>query len=318
MNQKKIIIIFFISLIVFCQKTIANDATATIGIGGLELKQSDDISMESEDLFVSTKEIRVRYNFKNTSSKDISTIVAFPLPTLDVGEYMVADAIVNRAQPINFVNFEVKVAGQQVPYKTEVKALVNGKDVALELQKYNIPISPFDKTLNDKLKNLTIQQKQELKAKNIVDGLIDKNIFPNWKIKITFYWNQTFPAGQTLKITHRYNPIYGLTFLENNSFTYYRDPYCIDAATESGLKKKAADQDNQPMIYTIDYILTTGNHWKGPIKNFQLTIDKGAVSNIISLCANSISKTGPTTFQMKSTNYVPKSDLKVLIVGKID
>ena len=41
--------------------------------------------MQSEDLFISAKEIRVRYHFYNNSSSDIVTQVAFPMPDMHMG-----------------------------------------------------------------------------------------------------------------------------------------------------------------------------------------------------------------------------------------
>ena len=60
----------------------ANDSTAAMGTGGLVFTQSEHIVMAEEDLFVSQKKVRVQYRFTNTSSRDITTRVAFPLPDL--------------------------------------------------------------------------------------------------------------------------------------------------------------------------------------------------------------------------------------------
>ena len=51
-------------------------------LANIVLTRSADIEMRSEDLYVSEKEIRVRYSFFNTSKADIRTLVAFPIPDL--------------------------------------------------------------------------------------------------------------------------------------------------------------------------------------------------------------------------------------------
>jgi len=49
----------------------------------------------------------------------------------------------------------------------------------------------------------------------IREGLIqdtprtDGYIEPRWTLKTTYYWEQTFPAGQEVTITHRYAPSVG-------------------------------------------------------------------------------------------------------------
>ena len=58
----------------------ANDSTAELSTGGLVFVQNDDIEMRSEDLFISAAEIRVRYRFFNKSAKDVTVLVAFPMP----------------------------------------------------------------------------------------------------------------------------------------------------------------------------------------------------------------------------------------------
>ena len=63
----------------------ANDSVASMGAGGLVLGRTDGIEMRSEDLYVSAREIRVRYRFYNRTDQDISTLVAFPLPDLQGG-----------------------------------------------------------------------------------------------------------------------------------------------------------------------------------------------------------------------------------------
>ena len=62
---------------------IANDSTAELAAGGLVLTRTDAIVMKSEDLYISADEVRVRYVFLNTSGKDVTTRVAFPMP--DIG-----------------------------------------------------------------------------------------------------------------------------------------------------------------------------------------------------------------------------------------
>lgn len=59
-----------------------NDSTAVLGAGGLVFAKTADIEMISEELFVSASEILVKYKFENRSARDVTTLVAFPLPDL--------------------------------------------------------------------------------------------------------------------------------------------------------------------------------------------------------------------------------------------
>ena len=61
----------------------ANDSTAELGAGGLQLVRTESIELLSEDLFVSEKEVRVTYHFRNKTDKPLTYVVAFPLPPVD-------------------------------------------------------------------------------------------------------------------------------------------------------------------------------------------------------------------------------------------
>ena len=50
----------------------ANDSTAGLATGGLVLTKNADIEMRSEKLYISDKQVRVDYQFLNTSAKDVT------------------------------------------------------------------------------------------------------------------------------------------------------------------------------------------------------------------------------------------------------
>jgi hypothetical protein len=94
----------------------ANDSTAVMGAGGIELTVSKDVVMESEDLWISADLIRVSYVFRNTGAEDVKTKVAFPVPGIpicdeDCGDWPLA------AGP-NPMKFKLKVDGQAATFGT--------------------------------------------------------------------------------------------------------------------------------------------------------------------------------------------------------
>jgi hypothetical protein len=102
----------------------ANDSSAGLDGGQLVLKQADNIRMESEDLFLSMTEVRIRYEFRNTGPTDVETIVAFPLPPMpskaDVEEGVTESVTYDPASD-NPLDFVCRVDGQVVKTKTEHK-----------------------------------------------------------------------------------------------------------------------------------------------------------------------------------------------------
>jgi len=63
---------------------LANDTTAELATGGLIFVTNDAVEMRSEKLFISTGQVRVAYEFFNTSDKDVTVLVAFPLPEIRI------------------------------------------------------------------------------------------------------------------------------------------------------------------------------------------------------------------------------------------
>jgi hypothetical protein len=51
-----------------------------------------------------------------------------------------------------------------------------------------------------------------------LDAVYDdkSNTFALWSTKATFHWSQTFPAGKRLVVRHRYRPVYGNYYIQND------------------------------------------------------------------------------------------------------
>ena len=71
------------AMIALAAPAAANDSAAQLGAGGLQLVRNDTIEVLSEDLYVSAKEVRVTYHFRNRTDAPVTYVVAFPLPTID-------------------------------------------------------------------------------------------------------------------------------------------------------------------------------------------------------------------------------------------
>jgi len=315
-----------IALALTTSPAAANDSTATLGAGGLVLTKSDDIALDREDLYVSTKEIRVHYEFRNTGGQDVATTVAFPLPDIDLSYYSEVPITRPGTDPVNFVDFSVSVDGKPVAPTLEARALLNGQDITDYLSSKHIKFSFFADGFNDALMKADPALRKELMARGIARYDEYDNVYPQWLDRTAFYWDQVFPAGKTIIVEHRYKPVAGQFFVSKYSLDPKDDelkPYCVDDPTRKALWKRIKERstkggeepDDGLLIATaVDYILTTANNWRGAIGKFRLTIDKGDPMNLLTLCTDGIKKTGPTTFVLEAENYVPKADLRLLIV----
>lgn len=307
----------------------ANDSTATLGAGGLTFTPNRHIRIVEEDLTLSAREVRIRYRFRNVSDRNISTLVAFPLPDIDVGSD--TNYSITSADPVNFVGFEVVVNGRPVTPKVYARATRNGVDVTGLLKRHGIPLTLFTASSKEadalfaRLNGLPAQARAELERHGVMDwssqwGAGNKPLAnPHWTAEVSFGWMQAFPPKQDLIVEHRYRPVVGESFfvepLLNDAG--YRSDYCIDSGFASAAKRRLRKTGSGMLLAReLKYVLVTANNWLGPIGRFRLTIDKGSPRHLVSLCIDRIAKTGPTTFVFEAEDYAPKHDLRILFLER--
>jgi len=305
----------------------ANDSTASIGAGGLVLRESADVRMASEDLVISPSEIRVRYEFVNEGSADIDTIVAFPLPPLDLNEWGNVEVQFPKTDSSNFVGFEAFENGKPIAVTLEEKAFFGDEDVTDVLKGAGLEIDIFKVDFYDRLRALPQEKRTMLARMGLVAFGGQDYVAATWIVKNAFYWRQRFPKGETVVLEHRYRPVTGRSFymeeeIDAAGVDYYGENYCIDAPLKAALRKtfpqrKASNPDWFGMLIAnrTKYVLTTGANWKGPIGRFRLTLDKVKPENFLSLCWDGpLRKTGPTTFVSELTDFTPTGELSVLVL----
>lgn len=307
---------------------LANDTTASTAAGGLVLERTDAIDMVSEDLFVSANEIRVNYVFRNASSADVETIVAFPMPDRDLSKEWGA----NIAFPSGF---RTRVGGRPVRSTLERKAIVRGRDHTALLAELGIPIAPdniMDAT--KAMDALAATERNRLQSLGLA-GLEEfsfgaepmrHHLVPLWTVQDRYWWRQAFPAGKDVLVDHSYMPGVGGSVESPIAFRQFRNTddsrwlirrYCMDKAFLAAVDKVASkDEMRGPGMpdKRIDYILTTGANWRSPIGRFRLVVDKGKPGNLVSFCATGVRKIGPTRFEVLRRNWRPDRDLQVLII----
>lgn len=307
----------------------ANDSTAEMRAGGLELVRTDAVRMASEDLFISAEQVRVTYIYHNVIDEDVETLVAFPMPEFaalpdeDV-------AIPNPGSP-NFLDFDVWVDGQLVEPELHQRATAYGIDVTNELTKLHIPLESYQGATYDALAHLGIAVLEDMETRGLIllerqpDAEAAKYIAkPNWHLHSTFAWRMVFPAHSEVRVDHQYTPSVGassgLNYYDYQTNRYepeYIAKYCIDPPFEAAVQRRMTRTGDE-FVYMweqrLSYILMTANNWAGEIGRFHLTVDKGSETSLVSFCAVGLEKTGPTTFEMTAENYYPQRDLDILFI----
>jgi hypothetical protein len=313
----------------------ANDSTAQLATGGLIFVQNDDIEMRSEDLFISTQQVRVRYRFYNKAAKPLTFLVAFPMPEIRI-EHQDQNISVPTENPENILGFETKADGKPVVTKVEQRVFAAGLDRTQLLKSLGVPLGPHLASTNQALDKLPREQWDDLIRVGLAEieeygttEKMEKHLSARWGLQTTYYWDQTFPAQTEIVIEHQYTPSVGgsvMTMLgspaaeKDPEFAAYKTKYCVDRELLSSIDraKKAAKAESAPFSEErVDYILRTGANWSGPIKAFRLVVDKGSPDNLISFCGEGVKKIGPTQFEMRKTDFTPGGNLSVLILKRM-
>lgn len=307
----------------------ANDAAASTAAGGIQLRREARISMEKERLFISEKKITVEYEFLNETDQDITTEVAFPVPPYDndfsgAGGWRGID------------DFRVWVDGLAVKYQIEAKATLRGNDVSIRLRQLGIDVASFGHSDHSSaepnspdVERLSRRQQNEL----IRDGLIDPDLkLANWTVTKTYHWQETFPARKVLHVRHEYRPVLGFEQMNLEDSQGKRIPRfanisgaCVDLPLRKKLVTEAAPSDGWFPTFWIDYILTTANTWKKPIKQFELIVEKpqpdgtwrvGRAHWYVSFCWDGkVEQPDSNHFVARARNFVPVKELHVMFLG---
>jgi hypothetical protein len=314
----------------------ANDTEANISLGGLIFEKNDQISMDSEDLFLSLEQVRVRYTYTNHSDAPITLLIAFPLPDVplpgrdpDWHEVAYPDW--------DDIGMETRVDGKIAGLLRIDIAKVGGVDVDARLKALGWPAVHWkDPDFRARLAALSADDKSALVAEGLLTtdgmtaGMTGGDVRPAWTVSTSYVRTQTFPPGVAVTVEHRYNPLEGGTVgagLDRDMRDTipapnadYEHRFCVDEAFVRGYDRKrylpsgAVDERYFPVENWIGYKLSPGANWRGPIGRFRLTVDKGYPDRLVSLCIDGLTKTGPTTFEVVKTNYEPTHDLELLFI----
>lgn len=307
---------------------LANDSTASMRAGGLVLERTDGIAMLSEDLYVSAREIRVKYQFRNITDQPIETIVAFPMPDITGGQDGEFGGFTT--DPARILPFITWVDDYAVHTEIEHKAVMGDTDVSVLLRQYGIPLEPQLESTAAALKAAPGATIEALVAAGLVelswypgaDGVMTPEFTPQWTLKTTHYWTQYFAPGEIVEIEHLYAPavggsagsMIGLPDFQNDEYDARNiQTYCTDDAFVAAARRKIASGQYLSETW-IDYVLLTGANWAQPIGDFRLVVDKGDPNKLVSFCGEGVRQISPTQFEIRRQNFTPTRDLSVLIL----
>jgi len=309
-----------LALAALASPALGADANGALANSALMLTRNAAIAVKSEKLYVSDKAVRVTYSIVNTSTKDVTLAVAFPIPDVTSDGPEDVPHIPDPNSP-NFLDFHITVNGKTPPASIEQQAILNGVNETAYLAKLGLPVSPYFDATDTALDHMPAAQQDLLIKQGLAMVLDDgppRTLIGAWTLKTTFAWTQTFPAGQTVIVEHDYAPSIGTQAVLVGTpadMASNLAQYCVDGGFIAQAEKLLAGTHAGPNLSPefVGYGLA-GATWAAPIGDFQMTIDKGSPAAVVSFCGTGVTKTGPTTFAVHYTNFTPKTDVEVLLL----
>ncbi|MCB9949116.1 MAG: DUF4424 family protein [Rhodospirillaceae bacterium] len=297
----------------------ANDTPVSHAAGGLVLEATDAVRMVAEDLHIAAGAVTVTYQFETVSGQDETLAVAFPLPDIDVGAILHADPRPARTDSPNFVGFEVQADGAPVaPTVVQAAVTPDGRDITEPLAAMGVPLLPFDGQLLQLLEGPApdpdlLARLEEMGA--LADGL------PTWRVQTSFVWQQLFAGGRTVTVEHSYRPLAGAFLLyptqdyRQDQHAWFRETWCADEGDWLRIVRLAeAAPGAELLVRQVDYTLTTGGNWAGPIGRFHLTIELASPDDLFTLCWDGLTQVSDTRFELVAENWIPTGDLSIAFV----
>jgi Domain of unknown function (DUF4424) len=332
MRQFVVIMVFILALVA-ARTAEANDSSAELALGGLRLLRSDSISMDSEELFISTERIRVSYRFTNRTAADIETQVVFPLPDISLSEAP-GDSPFD-GDYIHDLDFSTIVDGVPVPLSHSRTAMLDGRDVTALLARHGLPPMMAETALAERLHGLDHAARQDLIRQGLIEASgaeLRPDWRPRWSIRTLVGRTQTFPAGRTVAVEHSYRPITGSSVsgaLERNyrvrllrlggegHFLFAR--FCIGNAwlnrfDRGGDRRRAASGAYRYDERYVGYVLRTGANWRGPIGRFRLVVQQAQPHDLIATCTKGLRRVSPTRWELVRRDFKPSEDLSILFI----
>lgn len=299
----------------------ANDGVAEFGAGGLvQLSKEPRVAMARERLLVSLARIRVEYEFVNESAEEVVTEVAFPIPPYDLDRLTRWSDVAPAYDAFSFLDWKGTADGVPLRFQKQVRALVGDRDVTDALTAAGIDFERFGgHDAHDApdyvVRRLPEQVRARLRRLGALDPQLDDH--PRWRVAITYHWTQRFPPGRPVRVVHEYRPITGasssLGSVESFRTTFPRG--CLDARTAARITgSKAWKQGDRPGFASLQYILTTANTWKQPIRDFELVVERDA-RDVVTFCWDGdVKADGKTRLVARVKDFVPRRELDVYFI----
>jgi hypothetical protein len=314
----------------------AAESLTELATGALDfVNVSDPASfvLQNEDIYVSPKTVRIRYDIQNSGANPLDINFVFKLPDLDFSDPDTDYAIPGQ-DPVNFLGAGVKVNGKPAALKFSQRASFDNKDVSATLREARLALVPVGAFQNE-IAAANSETRDKLKGQGLIaeSGVTADGaplFFPGWMVKTSATGKLTVAPKDKVSVELEY-----LTSLGSSPDSVLRKAvrsqegvndlvaqrnkdYCVDASFLGGLDKIAgADEANQARVREKRIMLSGSTGAFSPVAlDYRLVVDKGNALSLVSFCSENLKKIGATQFEWRAKNVAQNVALKFLVIEK--
>jgi hypothetical protein len=293
----------------FAQVALGKDIGGSIGAGGILFEPSENIALDYESLRISPKSVLVKYQFRNEASTTESVEIGFPLPRYSFNPL--------RSALPKFHDLKIWVDGNELAPEHEVRCLLKKEksksvDIGPELKMiFTSDLIDID-AIAKEAEHLSPKEQADLLKRG---WFTSENgaMIPQWDNVVLFHWHQEFPPKKSIWIKQQYSPQAGVAPKFGDCLAPEQEKLaCLDSASGKAVKRMAAKKSHSAgKCSWVDYVLSTAPYWKGPIKSFDLVVEKENPKTVFSTCFEGIKKSRAREFKSHRANFIPDKDVRV-------
>ncbi len=331
----------------------ANDTAASTAAGGLRLTREARISMEKERLTISENLVRVEYEFLNDTDTSITTEVAFPIPDYEFEVDDVARTFDHFRLWVDGAEVKYDTESRAICSGADCTAALRQFGIDI------VSFGHFDwkKMASNDVLALPADKQAKLVKLGLIDAESKFpcwSVRKTYHWMQTFPVKRPLHIAHEYRPVKGFAPVLttdlktsvlqksvadaqqALTHDSNDSSANWSfwiaeqiQKACIEPALQSRIHSEALANNEKTHLYEegtayvelvwVDYILTTANNWKTPIKDFELFIQRPKAEAdhrwYVSFCWDGpIEQPEPNLFRAHITDFVPTHELRVTFI----
>jgi hypothetical protein len=289
-------------------------SVAMIAGGGIQFAANPNVRVAWQELRLSTTQVVMNYQLRNTSAEPQTLRAVFPLPELEMPSLVWEPNVALPAETDpNFVGFSVRIEGMPVTPALQQRATALSLDVTGKLFDSGLPLFPLVQDMDERIRALPAEVSRRLATLGLLAPLGDR-VRPMWTLRSVLHWSVDIPAKGTVELIGSYTPVIGRRVFAEDDIARASVSYCLSPAEQVSAVRRARSATPLSQTELLAYVIPTSSNLLGPAEKARILIELPSESSIASLCASGFRRTGPLTLEWSGKGVMIEEDLRIQVI----